>query len=184
MRRMWVRNDELRITNYETMRTTVKIRVPIPEGADAGDRLQVFGDFGSGTIDLNRPLLARPVAVFRGARKRFGGHGTEVYGESVHATGRQGLDPGPGHGSEIYGVTPYGTVPETMEVAVSVPPSYGLHRFAVRLLDQMGNPQGAALPEVTVFLSSTAPPGLASFAFDSFDSGPRTATFVFARDSE
>ena len=166
------------------MRTAVKIRVPYPDGADAGDRIQVFTDFGSGTIDLNRPLLAQPKAVFRGARKRFAGHGTEVYGESAYATGRQAPDPGLGHGAEIYGVTPYGTVPETMEIAVTVPPAYGLHKFSGRLMDAAGNPQGAALPEVTVFVSSVQPPGLATFEFVSFDAGTRTATFGFTKNKE
>ena len=166
------------------MRPAIKIRVPYPAGADAGDRIQVFSDFGSGTIDLDRPLLAQPKAVFRGARKRFAGHGTEVYGESLHGTGRQAPDPGLGHGSEIYGVTPYGTVPETMEIAVTVPPSYGAYKFSARLLDAMGNPQGAALPEVTVFVSSVQPPGLATFAFVSLDAGARTATFGFTKNRE
>jgi hypothetical protein len=146
--------------------------------------VQMFTDFGSGTIDLAKPLLAHPKAVFRGARKRFAGHGTEVYGESSHATGRQTPDPGPGHGSEIYGVTPYGTVPETMEVTVTVPPAYGLHKFSGRMLDAMGNPQGAALPEVTVFVSSVQPPSLATFEFVSFDAGTRTATFGFTKNRE
>jgi len=188
MRRRWEANETQKRGNAETpkhdMRTTVKIRVPVPAEADAGDRVQVFTDFGTGTIDTSRPLLKHPKAVFRGARKRFGGHGTESYGESAYGLGRQGPDPGPGHGSEIYGVTPYGVPVETIEVTVSVPPAYGLHKFSARMLDAMGNLQGAALPEVTVFVSSVQPPGLRSFAFASFDSGARTATFTFARDSE
>lgn len=166
------------------MRTTVKLRMPYPDGADAGDRVQVFTDFGSGTIDLTRPLLKHPKAIFRGARKRFAGHGSESYGESSYGTGRQAPEPGPGHGAEVYGVTPYGTTPRTMEVAVTMPPAYGVHKFSARMVDAMGNPQGAALPEVEVFVSSVNPPGLRSLAFASFNAGTRAATFNFVRDSE
>ncbi len=166
------------------MKTAVKLRVPYPDDADAGDALQAYSDFGTGTIDTGRPLLKAPAALFSGAVQRFEGHGGEVYGESTYGDGLAQPIAGGGHGDEIYGETAYGDAAAARELIVQVPPAFGMHKFSVQLLDAEGNPQGAALPEIEAMVSSTDPPSLSSFEFDSYDTGGDVLTFRFARDTE
>ena len=47
----------------------VTVRVPVPAGFDGGDLIQVYTDWGGGSIDTSKPLLARPYDPFGGAER-------------------------------------------------------------------------------------------------------------------
>lgn len=166
------------------MRTTVKVQVPYPELADAGDAVQVFTDLGTGTVDTATPLLQQPAPLFARGLKRFGGFGTEVYGESDPATGFALPPAAPGFGSEAFGESAYAETPSYREVPVKVPPAFGVHKFSARVVDEAGNPQGDALPVGEFFISSERPPSLRSFTFSGFNAGNDRVTFNLARNTE
>ena len=185
----------------KTMRTPVKLRVPYPPDADAGDALQVFTDFGLvrartllaphgvprgslSPVDLTRPLLKAGAGLFTVGLQRFEGHGSEIYGESAYGTGLASPPVRSGHGDEVYGTTPYANVPDYREVTVHVPPAFGMHRFAVQLLDEAGNPQGTAPVELEAFVSSEEPPGIKEFAFSSYDPVNDRLTFSLSKNTE
>ena len=166
------------------MRTTLKLRVPYPSPADAGDAVQLYTDRGTGTVDTTKPLLQAPAELFPAGLRRFDGFGSEVFGESVPETGFA-LPPAPlGFGSEIFGETPFGDALAYREVTVQIPPAFGVHQFKSRMLDEAGNPQGDALPLGEFLVSSEQPPSLKSFAFDSYDSGSDRVTFAFSKNTE
>lgn len=54
------------------MKQAVTLRVPIDVDWDAGDRLQVYSDFGSGTIDTTKPLVVRGPDMFPGQQQARG----------------------------------------------------------------------------------------------------------------
>lgn len=166
------------------MRTTLKLRVPYPAPADAGDALQIYTDRGTGTVDTTKGLLQAPAGLFPGVLQRFGGFGSEVFGESDAETGFA-LPPAPlGFGSETFGDTPFGDALAYREVAVHVPPSFGVHKFNARLVDEAGNPQGDAMPLGEFMVSSEEPPSLKSFAFDSYNDVDDVVTFTFTKNTE
>lgn len=166
------------------MRTTVKLRVPYPDTADAGDGLQVFTDAGSGTVDTTKPLLQRRAELFPKGLRRFGGLGTETLGEAMPGNGAARRPQPPGLGSEVLGVTPCGESPSYRELTVTIRPAFGLHKFEARMLDEAGNPQGEALPLGEFLVSSETPPNLRTFALDSYDAGLDRFTFSFTRNLE
>ena len=164
-------------------KTAVKLRVPYPDQADAGDALQIYTDFGSGTVDTGKPLLATPLQLFPGRKKRFEGIGTEVIG--VNAVG--GLASPPlrsGIGNEIIGQTPVGAGEPFLDVVVLIPPGFGKYKFAAELVDENGNKQAAALPEVQAMVSSIDPPTVKSFSFGSYDGVTDTVTLDFTKNTE
>ena len=158
---------------------TVLLKVGIPEGWDAGDRVQVYTDFGTGSVDLTKPLLARAFDVF--PRE----HPARSYGRQPYGRGRLGDGKAPrrttGIGRTIHGKTPYGTAPPLVKIPVQVPAAFGTWKFAVRVVDQAGNPQSAALEVITAVVSGTEPPPLASFTFDSYDAETDQVIFAFTR---
>ena len=166
------------------MMMPITLRVPYPSAADAGDRLQIYTDFGTGTVDHAKPLLARPIELFPGETKRFAGHGTEAYGQSRYGIGRASPPKGPGHGAERYGSTPHGSVPRSIDLVVEVPPAFGTHKFEVELQDSEGNAQGGSLPQLAAMVSGTRPPTLSSFAYDSYDDVNDLIQFTFTRNTE
>jgi len=164
------------------MRTLVTIRVLIPEGADVGDAVQVYTDNGTGTVDLNAPLLARAARIVPAAGKRSGGYGSVPYGRARYGSQKLAPQRQASLATTTFGRGAYGRTPDFLEVTVPVLPGFGTRKFAARLVDEEGNAQGAAAPETAVLLSSIEPPTMRSFAFDSMQ-GSR-ARFAIAVNTE
>ncbi len=160
----------------------IKLRIPYPEDADAGDALQVYTDFGSGTIDTSKPLLASPQPLFPGQSKRYEGIGTGVLG--LHKIGGRMSPP---HGSNLgqttLGITPTGQAPSYMDVVVLLSPAFGKFKFAAEIVDAEGNKQIAAMPVIERMVAATDPPPLESFSFASYDGMADTFTFGFTRNT-
>ena len=161
---------------------TVLLTVAIDDSWDAGDRLQVFTDFGDGSIDLTRPLLKRTFDVFPGQQP------AQAYGRQPYALGRHGDNlasrPPSGIAGTIYGTTPHGGALVAVEVPVVVPPEFGSWKFAARVVDAAGNVQSAAAAELSVLVSGTDPAPPAGFVFDSYDTPSDRVTFTFSKDAE
>ena len=157
---------------------SVTLRFEIPEAWDAGDALQVYTDFGTGTIDTTKPLLPKPFEPFPNAVR------TRGYGEHSHGVGCYGtLKPArPPRGIEhtVWGVTPWGTSPPTIDLVVDVPAAFGLWTFAAVMTDAMGNPQSGAGVTAQVMVSGTDPGPPTLFAFNAFDAGNDVVTFDVA----
>lgn len=161
----------------------MQLRVPIPDAAKAGDRMQIYSDFGDGSIDLSRPLLPEPVEIFAGAARRV------LKAKDYPAKGSAKSGRPPARLSEALGTIgdfkkgskafrPY------VEIVVHVPAAYGNHKFAAQLVDTAGNAQGGTLPETTVFVSAPTPPGVRSFELAGHDSGTDQVTFNVTRNTE
>lgn len=156
------------------MRTLVNIRVPIPTTADAGDAVQMYTDAGSGTVDLAKPMLARPKAIHATGR-RSRGLGSGVLGRGPLGQATPPVESNGGLGSGLLGAGALGSSAEFVEAVIAVRPMYGVLKVAARVVDREGNVQGSA-PEIAVMVSSSTPPGMRSFAYESMQSGkPRFA---------
>ncbi len=160
----------------------VILPIPIADGWDAGDRLQVFTDWGDGTIDTSTPLLARPLNIFPGQQR------AKPLGRQPVGRGRVGdhkaSRPRRGLGRTRIGRTPVGTTPAVIHVPVDVPPAFATWKFAAQVVDVNGNVQSEDPAEISAVVSGTEPGPLASFALDSYDDGTDQATFAFAVDDE
>lgn len=155
-------------------RTLVKVRVPVPSDADAGDAVQVYTDNGSGVVGLNTPLLARPRAMHATGR-RSRGFGTMPFG--VGEFGRDTVAPeNTGVFGETDWTTPFGTTPKYVEAIAAVRPTYGVVKFAARVIDREGNVQGSPV-EVAVMVSSSTPPGIRSIGFGGMQSDKPVIAF-------
>jgi hypothetical protein len=161
----------------------VEIRVPVPASAKAGDRLQIYTDFGTGTVDLNQPLLVEPILLLRDATRRV-----QTFKDSGLKGEMKSGRPAPRSRERLGTLSGFASglreFRQTVEAVVHVPAAYGPHKFAARIVDAFGNAQEGPLPEVTVFLSSLHPPGLRSFALADYDSENDRITFSVSRNSE
>ena len=106
--------------------------MPVDQAWDAGTTLQVYTDFGAGTIDFDKPLLVKAKRVFEQGYKE-----PAAGGVSPTRLGRGRLSgrpnkPAIGLGRTRLGRTPLGRTPSYVEVVVRVPPAYGVHKFAVK----------------------------------------------------
>lgn len=161
---------------------TIILRVAIDENWDAGDRLQVFTDSGSGVVDMSKPLLRRPFALFPGQQP------AQAYGRQPYGFGRHGDNlasrPATGGLMSIYGTTPHGGTLVAVEVAVEVPPAFGVWKFAAQVVDGFGNVQAGGPLELAVLVSGTQPAPPAAFGFVSYDAPSDRVTFGFSKDAE
>lgn len=162
---------------------TIILRTVIDEDWDAGTRLQVYTDRGTGTIDTSKPLLARPLEVFPGS-VAANGFGTEPFG--ANRFGDQGpARPGTAVlDRQVFGQTPFGGGEEIIDVPVEVPAAFGKWKFVVQAIDRHGNAQSGALTEIEGVVSGTDPAPLSEFALFGYDAGTDQATFSFTRNTE
>lgn len=162
----------------------VELRIPIPDAAKSGDAVQVYTDFGTGTIDMAQPLLAEPAPVFASGQRRA----LTAKDYSAKGSARTGRPPArlrEATGSiSDFKKGPKNAFQPFLEVVVRVPAYYGNHKFAAQMVDSAGNAQGGTLPEITVFLSSPNPPGVRSFELAGYDAGLNQVTFNVTRNSE
>ncbi len=161
---------------------TVLLTVPISGAWDAGDRIEVFTDFGDGSLDMAAPLLVRGLDLFPG-RQAARPVGRRAVGRSRVGDGHASR-PKPGVGHSVVGVTPVGRTPTYVPVAVDVPAAFGKWKFGVRVVDADGNVQGGGLQEIELVVSGTEPAPLTSFAFASYDSESDQVTFDIVRSAE
>jgi len=166
------------------MLTAVRLRVVIPRQADAGDGLQIYSDFGTGTVNMSRPLLAAPAALLESTVQRSRGYGTGAHGKAVHGMERWPRARLSGHGRENYGKDPYAVMQRVMDVSVLMPPLYALVKFAGQIVDAAGNAQGGLLPEIELFLSAEEPPTLRRFEFSEYDAENDRVSFAIAENTE
>ncbi len=164
------------------MKQTVTLRVPIDDAWDGGDRIQVYTDFGSGTVDTTRPLTARGFDVFPGQISSRG------IGKHPAGAGQAGSmkasRPHDGIGSAITGVTPTGTAPPFMSIEVDVEAGFGQWKFAVEAVDRDGTVQAGAKAELQAMVSGTEPSPLKSFDFNNHNGGTDQVTFDFSVNTE
>ena len=165
------------------MKTPVTIRVPIDESWDAGTRIQVFTDAGTGTVDENNPLLARARDVFPAGRR------SEGYGLQPYGLGGYGLNtPDPkrsgGFGEPVYEEGPYGDSQARVELTVKIPPAFGKWIFAVKTVDAQGNVQTDPALQISRIVSATEPPTVTDLAFVSYDAVNDRVTLSFTRNTE
>ena len=160
----------------------VVLRVPIESDWRAGDQLQVFTDWGDGSIDTSKPLLTRAVRIFPDDPRTTAanpGYGQERYGSTPYggsAPRSRRKDRGFGH--DRYGGHAYGHCTAFLRVPVQITPGYGTWKFAARVADGAGNEQGA-LQEFSQFVSSENPPPLAAVAFSGYDEGTDKVTLAY-----
>jgi hypothetical protein len=161
---------------------TVMLRVPVAESWDAGDAIQVYADNGTGTVDFNTPLLARPAPLFPGQ------HAAKGVGLQPVGRGRTGDQKArrarPGMGRAVTGKTKVGTSPKTLAVPVEVSAAFGNWKFSAKLVDRFGVVQAAAGTEAQVIVSGTEPPPLSSFTLNGYDFAGDVATFDFVKGSD
>ncbi len=153
---------------------TMQLRVTIDSTWKAGTTLQVYSDLGSGTVDFNTPLLAKPQPVFISqpiARQPFDGFGGRMTRVLPSYPQRMSFDRGSIFDRSL------SNAPGYVDVVFDVPAAYGLHKFVVKAIDLEGNIQTAAAAERSQFVSSTEADSVATFDFNSFDAGTRRATF-------
>lgn len=159
----------------------VDLRVEVDPTWRATDRIQVYTDRGTGTVDANVGLLRAPQRIFPDDQRdgvAHLGYGEEPYGKVPysHERGVTGRDHG--YGQDRYGEVGYGETVRVVIVAVDIPQAYGNWKFAAEAVDGAGNVQGA-LVEFTQFVSGEDPPPLASFAFSSYNGGSDKVLFSF-----
>ena len=162
---------------------SVTLRVPIDETWDGGTRLQVYTNSGSGEIDFDSPLLARPVEVFP-ARPASRGLG----GLPLGATRLGDEKPSRPHNAilaeEELGRTPLCGLEPFIDLVVDVPAVFGVWKFAVKAFDRFDNVQAEAGAEIERMVSGTEPVPLESFAVDNYDSETDQVTFAFVKQTE
>lgn len=153
----------------------IQLRVPISADWDAGDRLEVFTDFGTGSLDMDTPLLSRAANPFPGEQPakpvglRTVGKGR--VGDSRAGRARTGI------GQSRVGVTPVGTTPDCIDLEVDVPAAFGPWKFGVRAVDAEGTVQAGGIQEISLVVSGTEPDPPTAFAFNNHDSGSDQVTF-------
>ena len=160
----------------------VDLWIKVEDDWRAADTIQVYTDFGSGTIDEDKPLLAVRAAIFpEDFRDRVwsGGYGDNPSGEVPYGEAGATASYDEGYGADPYGDVPYGETERKIKIPVAVESAYGTWKFAARVYDGAGNPQGA-LVEFSQFMSGENPPPLASFAYSSYDSGTDIVSFSFS----
>ncbi|MCO6436550.1 MAG: hypothetical protein J5J06_05635 [Phycisphaerae bacterium] len=151
-------------------RVNVILRVPVARTWDAGTRLQVYEDRGTGTVDYTRPLLGRPVEVFPGRPAN-----TPPL-QRIAGDGRLGRrQDGSGSRDGLAGKA--GTTESYVDVAVSIRAGYGLRTFGVVATSPAGVPQSAPV-ELEHFVSATDPRPVKRFALETFDAGSRRVRFA------
>lgn len=156
----------------------VLLTIDLPDEWDGGTTLQVFTDFGSGTVDFASPLLARRAQVYPG-RRRAAGYADAAWGDDSYGDFGAPLPPEEGFGEAEYGDAPYGDGERLMMLPVPIPPGYGTWKFTIRAFDEAGNQQGTISPTITAWISGTEPPPVRDFQLQGFAAG--RATFSFTR---
>lgn len=159
-------------------RQRVTLSVAVPDEWDGGTTLQAFCDFGTGSIDYSRPLLARRVEVFPG-RTRAAGYADAAYGDDGYGDFGPPLPPEEGYAEAEYGDAPYGDGERLMRLGVPIPAAYGMWKFNVTAYDEAGNPETSFNPTIDAWISGTEPPPVRDFQLQSFAAG--RATFSFTR---
>lgn len=162
-------------------RMTVSLHIEVDPAWRTSDRLQIYTDKGTGTVDTAVELLTEPVAIFPDDARdlvEHAGYGEDPYGETPYG-GEEVAAPDGGYGEAPYGEVPYGEDPWMVIVEIQIPQAFGNWKFSAQVIDGAGNPQGA-LTEFTQFVSGEDPPQLASFNFASFNSGTDKVTFNVA----
>ncbi len=158
-------------------RVAVTLRINVPGAWQHGTRVQVFCDFGTGTIDLGQPLLARPIDPYaRTVRPR--GHGSVAHGSVPHGAATAELGGG-GHGYHAHGSVAHGAAVSSFVVTVQVPDACGLWKFAAQAIDEAGNAQGDALTEWQAYVSGRQPRPVGGFALVGYDQPSDTLTFSY-----
>jgi len=158
-------------------RVPVKVRVRIADGWRVGDKLQIYTDWGSGTIDTDRPLLPQAMEIFPGQIKPEG-MGTGAMGRGS-ISGKPSPPYHGGLGHTPLGVGPLGGSEPYAIVTVYVPDACATWKFAAEAVDEAGNPQGDALEEMEALVSGEEPPPLLAFAFSAYDDVNDKAKFSF-----
>lgn len=161
---------------------TVTLRVLVDDAWDANDRLEVYTDNGTGTIDTTTPLLVRQGGVFPG-RHPARGVGRQPVGRGRVGTGKAALSSG-GIGRTRVGKTPVGRTPLFVDLTVDVDAAHGTWKFAVGAVDRDGSVQSGGLQETSLVVSGTDPPPLNKFELNSYDGGSDQVIFDIAQGTD
>jgi hypothetical protein len=148
---------------------SLQLRVPCDDTWKANDRVQVYTDYGTGELDMDAPLLSRPLAMFPGVHFP-GGYGRNAYGSTPYGNRRPAWQNKGGYGRTKYGSVPYGQGEPYINVSVDIEDAHGDWTFGVEVVDGAGNPQSGAVAETTYHVSGEDPAPAGTFAFSSYDS--------------
>ena len=159
------------------MKQPITLQVPIEDDWDAGTRLQVYSNGGSGAIDTAAPLLPRAKDVFPKALSAAG-YGNQVYGVGEYGRNLPDRRANGGYGDQQFGQIDYGDSQPYVEVTCYLPATFGVWKFAVEAIDAEGNVQAGGLEEIERVVSGTEPSPMTDFSLSSYDS--ETDTFTFA----
>lgn len=158
-------------------RVPVTLRVNVDATWLHGTRVQVYTDWGTGTIDTSKPLLNRPLDPY--ARKpRPGGLGANRLGEVPLGAAAAYLG-GDGPMQHALGSVSLDSAVQSFEVTVHVPDACAAWKFAAQALDEGGNAQGAALDELTAYVSGREPRPVTGLTLSGYDGGTDKLTFTF-----
>lgn len=156
----------------------VSLLVALNEAWDGDVRFQCYTDFGDGSVDFTKPLLARAYVVFPG-HTLGEGIGDDPLGDAPLGDGGVALPPYWGFEDSGLADAPLGDGEAYVPLEVPIPPGYGSWKFVVRALDSAGNVQTGGDVEITAFVNGTEPPPLRDFALSDYSAGK--ATFSFTR---
>ena len=160
-------------------RVAVQLRIKIADAWRAGDKVQVYTNFGSGEIDTDHPLLSEPVEILPGVEP-FAGFGGGEFGGGVYGDSRAPMMHTGGFGDMPMGQGAFGGSEPYVTVTVYVDDAFGVWKFAAKSVDKAGNLQEDALEEIDALVSGEEPPALTAFTFSEHDDVNDKAKFAFA----
>jgi len=153
--------------------------LPIPDAADAGDRVVVYWDNFTGTVDYDAPLTPHPIELFPG-QIRARGFGAHPFG-----VGR--IDGTANRQSSFYvqrwGADPWADPPAYFQFQVQAPRGYGLATLGVQIIGPTGGSVGSPL-EFEALVSSEIPTPIRTCSLDEYDGDEDRATFAWEELTE
>ena len=157
------------------MKQRVSLAIEVDATWRTGTRLQLYTDWGTGTIDATQPLLARAAEVWPGYGPS-GGFAVDRFGERGFFDGlppiRRGFFDAP------FALYPFCEEPAFRRLEVLLPAAYANWSFAAKAIDLVGNEQDAELAESEALISGTQPPAVHRWAFESWDNANSQITFM------
>lgn len=166
----------LAITSVGSTDQLIDVRVEVDPDWTFGTRLQIYADFGDGSVDATRALLPKTFDPYVG-KQDPGGYGTVPYGSVPYGHVVDHFK-GDGYGEYGYGDQPYGEAVASITVPVRIPDAYGTWIFSPEAIDAAGNVQTDALDEFTIVVSGRNPAPLRSVTLQSVAAGIAAWTFT------
>lgn len=162
---------------------SLAFQIEVDTSWEADYTVQIFTDFGDGSIDESTPLFEQALALFPGVAFP-GGYGETPYGDGPYGGEGAVFANTGGYGDGPYGETEggYGEGASYVEAFVPIElDAVGDWLFGVKVYDNAGNVQSAAITEFTFHVSSEDPDPPKTFSYGSYNSGTGVFTFNVAQ---